>query len=157
MVVSFFVFALISGAKYFANAQDKQCQIAGDISANVDLSLGACDSNGTRQLKYRINPGQYECRLQGGLQASLRIPSIVDSNACSASCSPGSALTIPTLLATEAENTSAYCEQCPANTYSVGGGKLIQNWKSFAAIEQSSAFPFPFETSCYGFDESRYF
>jgi hypothetical protein len=135
------------------NAQEELCQVSGDVLSNMSLTLGICGWNGTRQMKYRIKPGTYNCRQLD--KESLKVPSSVDSSTCSVSCPPGSALAAPTLSTLEMTDSSLYCRRCPENTYSVGGGTLIQNWILLTSPYDRSKIPFPFETECYGFNESR--
>ena len=128
-----------------SSAQEEQCQFADEISNNMSLTLGFCTSNGTRQLKYRIKPGTYNCRQLD--QVTLTVPSSVETNSCSVSCPPGTVLAVPSWSTLETKDASqVYCERCPENTYSVGGGNLIQNWRTSTGSDQNIEVPIPFES-----------
>jgi hypothetical protein len=144
------------------DAQDsEQCQISDEILANMLPVLGSCNSNGTRQVKYKIRPGNYSCLLNKPSSPSLTVPASVVSNTCSIACPPGSALAISTQSAADIADTrdssTSLCQICPENTYSVGGGSLIQNWGTSSIREEPAPLPSSFETACAGFNESRYY
>jgi hypothetical protein len=144
-----------------SDAQDsEQCQISDEILANIIPVLGSCNRNGTRQVRYKIRPGNYTCLLNKPSSPSLTVPASVDSNTCAIGCPPGSVLAISTLSGADSADTrdssTSLCQICPENTYSVGGGTLIQNWGISSNSPEPAPLPSPFETACAGFNESRY-
>lgn len=146
----------------FCDAQDsEQCQISDEILANILPVLGSCNRNGTRQVKFKIRPGNYSCLLNKPSSPALTVPASVEHNICSIGCPPGSVLTISKLSAADSadatDSSTSACQICPENTYSVGGGSLIQNWGTSSSSQEPVPLPSPFETACAGFNESRFY
>ena len=165
---------LLVGVVAVRKAGGKQKCFHEEIRSNVTFELvPRCYGNsrfGKRDFRYSIMPGNYSCRGPSG--DLLRIPRFEGDFACDRACpsghflglGDGDAQTPPELV----------CKECPANTFSVGGGKLIRRWRpeltgplpddvqesvsesdGFAA-ESEGVLPAEFTSTCYGFNSSAF-
>jgi len=157
-----------------------------EIVGNVTYHLWPhCRKNGRHDARYYINPGNYSCRAFNGAQ--LTVSRFEGDYKCYSTCPGGHYLGLG-LGATRrvqrrdyteagAQGQELVCKQCPANTFSVGGGQLVHRWlpeitgklpedvqdglEDIAADAPSTekpegSLPHEFTSTCYGFNTTAF-
>jgi hypothetical protein len=165
-----------------------------EIAGNVTYHLWPhCRKNGRHDARYYINPGNYSCRAFNGAQ--LTVSRFEGDYKCDSTCpgghylglglleqpiaDPGATRRVQRRDYTEAgvQGQELVCKQCPANTFSVGGGKLVHRWlpeitgnlpedvqdglEDIAADvpsteEPEGSLPHEFTSTCYGFNTTAF-